>query len=283
MSVDVLSTLLRALSFVAMFQAVGVAIALTFLGRRLERALPSIRKLGFLAAIAGLSLVFAHYALEPARMAGDFSGVLDVTLQRLALESPLSIAAGLRVVGLALVAAGVRREKRIALSAAVIGGLGVIVSFTLVGHTAEASRTTWLKPLLAVHLLAAAFWFGGLGPLYIATREEPARRAAEVIAAFTRIATIVVPGLFAVGVLMTLVLVDAWSAFREGYGLLLLAKIAGFAALMPFAALNKWVYGPALASSAPRPAAFRRTIVIECALICAVLAVTAVMTTFFSP
>jgi putative copper export protein len=54
-----------------------------------------------------------------------------------------------------------------------------------------------------------------------------------------------------------------------------------FAVLMGLAALNKWRYGPACAAGEAR--AFRRTVIVEYVLVCLVLAVTATMTTFYSP
>ena len=74
------------------------------------------------------------------------------------------------------------------------------------------------------------------------------------------------------------------AEFRTGYGISLLAKFAGFAVLMGLAAVNKWRLGPAIAGGDARVlASFRRSLAIEYVLICAVLSVTAVMTTFYSP
>jgi putative copper export protein len=62
---------------------------------------------------------------------------------------------------------------------------------------------------------------------------------------------------------------------------LLLAKVTVFALLMGLASLNKWRFGPACAEGDTR--AFKRTVLIEYVLICVVLVITAVMTTFYSP
>jgi putative copper export protein len=74
------------------------------------------------------------------------------------------------------------------------------------------------------------------------------------------------------------------TVFKQPYGQLLLTKVALFAVLMGLAALNKWVFGAAIGAGDARVGrAFRRTVVCEYILICAVLAVTATMTTFYSP
>jgi putative copper export protein len=64
---------------------------------------------------------------------------------------------------------------------------------------------------------------------------------------------------------------------------MLIAKVTIFAVLMTLAALNRWRYGPALASTPSFALAFQRTVAVEYVLICAVLTVTAIMTTLFSP
>jgi putative copper resistance protein D len=71
---------------------------------------------------------------------------------------------------------------------------------------------------------------------------------------------------------------------NEPYGKLLIAKVVGFALLMGLAAANKWRLGPALALGAvPSARWFHRSVAAEYVLIAAVLTITAVMTSFFSP
>jgi hypothetical protein len=78
---DVLSVVLRALSFVLLFQAAGIAIFVAIFGRLLTTTQGAVRRLGQVAALAGMVLVVAHYALEAARMAGELSGMWDLSLQ----------------------------------------------------------------------------------------------------------------------------------------------------------------------------------------------------------
>jgi putative copper export protein len=90
-----------------------------------------------------------------------------------------------------------------------------------------------------------------------------------------------VPLILLAGIGLTAVLVPSLSTFRQPYGQLLLVKVGLFAVLMAMASLNKWRFGPACAQG--DTAAFKRTVLIEYVLICLVLAVTATMTTFYSP
>jgi hypothetical protein len=68
---DILSVALRALSFVFLLQAAGVALFVTILGRLLAGARGAIGRLGRWSALLGLVCVVGHYALEAARMAGE--------------------------------------------------------------------------------------------------------------------------------------------------------------------------------------------------------------------
>jgi len=282
MAVDAISALVRGLSFVALFQAAGVAIFLAIFGRRLADTYQRVRNLGFVSALAAIALVAAHYALEAARMAGALSGVFDRSLQQLVFESSMSTAWIWRTIGLVLIAGSIRRPDKVSTAVSLVGAAAVIGGFLFVGHSAIHPERAWLWPLLALHLAVVAFWFGSLLPLHAVSGTERSAVAATIVDDFSRIAVWLVPAIFLAGLLMAILLIDRWATFREGYGLSLLIKIGGFAVLMVLAALNKWRYGPALAQGSAT-AEFQRAVAIEYVLICAVLMTTAVMTTLFSP
>jgi putative copper export protein len=83
---------------------------------------------------------------------------------------------------------------------------------------------------------------------------------------------------------MAVILLPDFAALRRPYGELLMAKAALFAVLLGCAALNKWRLGPGLGSGAPQAGrSFRRVVIAEYSIMVVVLAITAVMTTFFSP
>lgn len=280
---DILSVALRALSFLFLLQAAGVALFVAILGRHLSSSADAIRRLGRWSALVGLALVAAHYALEAARMAGDFSGIWDLSLQGASLRSG-GAAFGVRVLGLFLLALSLRRVDAGALVLGVVGAAITVAAFTLVGHTAVHPQRWLLAPLLMLHLLIVAFWLGALLPLYLASRRETPETSATLVNAFSRIASWLVPGILVAGVALAILLVPNIGVFAQPYGWLLLTKVALFAALMGLASLNKWRLGPALARGDHRDGfAFRWSLCAEYALIFVVLAVTAVMTTFFSP
>ena len=260
------------------------------------------------SAVAAGALVLVHYGLESARMAGELTGIWDLSLQQFVATSNTAVAAGVRLAGVVLVAVylhGLARPRVLVsphgggeprpLAAAsrhgsprlsVLAWAGatlVATSFATMGHTATHSHRWVLAALLLVHLLVIEFWFGALLPLILLTRSVPAI-AARVIRRFSRIATALVPLIAVVGLALAYGLIPALKVLREPYGLLLLAKAAGFAVLMALASINKWMLGAALGSGNARTERnLRQSMSAEYFLIIAVLAITAVMTSFFSP
>jgi putative copper export protein len=281
---DLVSVILRAVSFVLFFQAAGVTIFVAIFGRRLDSSEVPIRRLGQVAAIAAIVLVAAHYAMEAARMAGEMSGVWDPTLQGMAWNSPARAVLICQLLGLLLIATGLQgpsaRWTFVAVGGAVLG----TGAFTLSGHTSVNMHRGALAALLMLHLFIVAFWFGALWPLYVASLRETPARAAVLIERFTAVATWLVPVILMAGTAMAVLLLPNVSALSQPYGELLIAKVVGFAVLMGLAAANKWRFGPDLVRGRAESGRwFRRSVAAEYLLIAAVLAITAVMTTFFSP
>jgi putative copper resistance protein D len=282
--VDVLSVALRAVSFVFVLQAAGIALFVAMFRHRLSGVGEAIRRLGQWSAWCAVAAVLGHFALEAARMAGELSGVGDLSLQRIALSSPGGAAFGLRLLGLLGVAFGLRGESRAAATVGVLGATLIAATFAITGHTAVHAERWILGALLTAHVLIVAFWFGALLPLYLVSFQPDLREAGDLVQAFSAVATWLVPGILLAGLALAVGLVPGMAVLRQPYGELLVVKLAGFAALMALAAVNKWRLGPAISRGESRAVVgFRRSVAAEAVLIVGVLTVTAVMTTFFSP
>jgi len=281
---DVLSVALRAVSFVLLFQAAGIALFVAAFARPLASSDASIRRLGRVAALAALVVASGQYALEPARMAGELAGMFDASLQKLAWSSSGMSAFVFRILGLATVAVGLRRAPGWFARMSVLGAVLTIASFALTGHTSTNTSRWLLAPLLLIHLIIVAFWFGALWPLYLVSLREPRATVVRIIDAFSTAAIWLVPLILLAGSAMAVVLISDTAVLGRPYGELLITKVVLFAALMVFAGLNKWRFTPGIAAGELRASSgFRRSVLAEYVLICGVLAVTAVMTTFFSP
>jgi putative copper resistance protein D len=275
---------LRGLAFAAALQAAGVPIFLALFGGGLERSARSVRVIGLLTALTGLGLTLLHMLAAPARLTGELGGMLDGSLQAMLLGSDFGTAAAIRLLGLGLLVGGWLGTAGFADAARLIGLTLVTASFAFMGHTAADPDRWLLAPLLIVHLLVVSFWLGSLGPLRAAARLEPISVTARIVERYSRTAVWLVPLILVAGVAMAGLLLEGFAALASSYGLLLLAKLAGFTVLMGLAAANKWRFGPGIAGGSPSALrAFRRTVEIEWLLIVAVIVATAVMTALFSP
>ena len=275
---------LRAAGFALLLQAAGAVLFLTAFGSRLTRSAPAIRRVAARAAAAALAVCVAQYFLEAAHMAGEWSGSADASLLRLVWTSSAGQAFALRIAALACVGLGVARDAAALRALAFAGSLAALSSFLVTGHTAVHPGRVILAPLLFVHLLLIAFWFGSLWPLRQLATLESRSDAARAIDAFSAAAVWLVPVIPLAGAALATLLLPGFGSLWEPYGRLLGVKLGLFALLMILAALNKRRFVPALArgetQALPR---FRRSVAMEYALICATLAVSAALTGLYSP
>jgi putative copper export protein len=280
---DYIAIGLRALEFSAVLQAAGVALFLWLFGGGLERAARPIGTLAVSTAAAGLVLSIGHALVEPARLAGELSGIFDPSLQGMLLASDAGTTTAIRVLGLAMVAGGSLKPSRLGTLVALMGATLIAASFAFMGHTTSDNRRWLLAALLILHLMLVAFWFGALWPLLMAVKRESLAVAGRVIEEFSRVAVWLVPIVFFAGLGLAVALVPDLTSLRTPYGRLLLTKVAGFALLMGLAVLNKWRLGARIARGEGAVLqAFRRAVLAEWVLIVGVVTVTATMTGLFS-
>ena len=233
---DTLSVAVRSLGCVLLFQATGAALFTAVFAAQLTATRAAIRQLAGTAAVAGLVVITGHLVLEAARMTGEFSGLTDLALQRVAWTTSNAAAHAMQALGLLLVAAsmvgrGDAGEQGGGL-AGVVGAVIAVGGFLLAGHTSTHAARIVLAPLLALHLIVVAFWSGALLPLWLVARREPLPAATAVLREFSAIATWLVPLIAVAGLAMALLLAAGVPSLHEPYGALLLVKLGGFALLM---------------------------------------------------
>ncbi len=281
---DALVIGLRAIGFVALFQAAGAVLFLALYDAYLTRE--PAERLRFIARVAALVALVAavlHYVLTPARMAGDFGSTFDPALESLLLRSNSGSAHIVRVVGLAILLLSLDRVSRLNTWASCGGAALALLSFVLMGHTVIHELRWALAPLLLVHVVVAAVWLGALAGLYGAARETGAA-SASLVARFSAHATWAVPAIFVCGAAMSLAFIRSVAELATPYGVMVLGKAFAFALLMVPAVLNKRRFTPRLLSGdASAVAGLQRAMVVEWVLIAAVLAATAVMTSLYAP
>ena len=275
---------LRALAFVAVFQAAGAAIFLWLFARELDASAEAIRTLAKTAALAAVVLTALHHVLLPARLGGTFAATFDPSLGELVLQSNIGPAHAVRLAGLALLAVSLDQATRPHVVASLVGASLALLSFALMGHTTIHELRLVLAPLLLVHVASAAFWFGSLWPLYVVSRREPIERVGPIAMRFSALAVRSVPLILVCGAAMTLIFVRSIDALVSGYGAMVALKTLAYAALLALAAFNRQRLVNAIAAAnGAALRLFSRIVRIEWLVIAGVLSATALMTDLFSP
>jgi putative copper resistance protein D len=250
---------------------------------------------------AGVALLsgLMWFALSTASMTGNAAdAVRPAALWTVVSEMPFGAIWAARMV-LTLVTLGAVLVGGERLRGPVAGLAGALLaSIALTGHAqAEAGSARTLHILAdGLHLLAAGAWLGAL--IAIGALVRWAAQAgvherlvlAKAIRRFSRIGYGAVAALIGSGLVNATFLVGSFSGLvGSGYGRLLLVKLALFAAMLAFAAVNRLWISPALdaphdlVSAPPWLSRLRRNVIAEQALGALVLAVVAVMGTWAPP
>jgi putative copper resistance protein D len=282
-SFDAVAIGMRGAAFVGALQATGLSLFIAAHRTALaENASPLVSLAGSMT-LAGLALVLGHQVVEAARLAGDWSGLVDFDIQWGNWHRSPGVSALAGGAGLAVVYAGCCLEGVLSQTLTVLGALGVVGSFALTGHTTDSSVSPLVRLLLALHVAIVGYWLGSIVALVRLTRVATTESLYKASTAFSASAIWLVPAILPIGVGMAIGLLPDLAALRTVYGALLVSKVTGFTVLLALAAFNRWRVVPALERE-PLVATrrFRHMLHAEYLLMVGVLSVTAVMTSFYS-
>jgi putative copper resistance protein D len=280
---DGAAVLVKAALYAATLGAAGGVFFLAYSHSLLEPSdrLAIARPLWILVAVA-LAASAARVLITAASMTEDAAGMLDARLLAMVWHGGEGGAAAIRSGGLLLTIPALAGHGR-ARWLAIVGAAVAATSLAWVGHARAAGHVTSL--LVGVHVLAVAFWLGGLGPLAIQARRREPLELGAVAARFGRIAVGLVGLLLAAGTAVLCILLASVSElWTSTYGRLACLKIALVACLLALAAWNKLRLVPRIAAGdrlAVR--SLRRSISAEMFVAGLVLLVTAALTTLAGP
>lgn len=213
------------------------------------------------------------------------SGMFDLALLNILLQSTSGHSLGVRFAGFLLALAAVSRAGQVSrLMAQVIGLIAVLLLVSapaLTGHV--ATQPVFDKVVLALHVLGASLWIGALYPLLVQSSVLDRSAVTALMVRFGNIAIVIVGALLLAGIYLALQAVHTVSAlWSTAYGFSLLLKLLAVAGLLALAALNKLVWVPRLEIGAV-VAVLRISIRGEMVLASLVLAITAWLTTAVGP
>jgi copper resistance protein D len=244
-----------------------------------------------IAVVSGLALVLlltmslSDEGPGEAVMSGALRDVLNLTQFGVVAQVRLAIAI---VLAISLAFERSALWRWLAFAAAV--SLAASIAWT--GHAASTPFTSGYLHLAsdALHLTAASAWIGGLVPLALLlgmARYHKGWAALELDAVrrFSMLGMVSVATLILSGIVNSWILVGSFRGLVEtGYGQLLMLKLAAFAVMLAFAAVNRFALTPQLAllSDDRRQDAFRalsRNTLIEIALGLSIFAMVGVLGT----
>lgn len=206
-----------------------------------------------LMTLAGLVLTVLNAGAMALSMTGGDVAMLDrdiasfIVFETSAGRSALVRLALLGVLLAAILALPARAKWHSAIALAALGTLA------WTGHAGASEG--WIGTLHrfadVIHLAAAAVWLGTLALLVVTSVRPPSDQSAlaGALRRFSVTGTIVV-GALAVSGAVNLVAIAGWSGLADlpssQYGRVLFFKLALFAAMLGFAALNRWRLTPRL-------------------------------------
>lgn len=159
------------------------------------------------------------------------------------------------------------------LSAIAMAGVGL--SLAASGHAATAPPQWLTRPAVFLHGVGVALWVGALTPL-AAMAWNPTQKLLPALNRFSRMAMPFVAVLVLTGLTLAIVQLQSPGALIETkYGIILSIKIALVVVLLGLAALNRFRLTPALASDPLEARPLLRSILAECVVVAAILAVVA--------
>lgn len=283
MDTSVAVVAVKALVYFTCLTAAGGALFLALFGGQMVQAeRQSVLRFARAMAVLALYATMARVLSLSAMLGDEWASAWDETLIRMILDGTEGRAVAARSAGLVVLALALFAGGR-AMAIALVGSLAVVASFGLTGHT--GSDGPLAASMVALHLIAVAYWVGALVPLYGLAGAAHQERLASILTRFGNLAvgfvgTLVIAGL----ALLWLLLGSVEAVVTSSYGRLVLLKLGFVTALLLLAAINKLRLTPAVAAGqAGARQHLRISIAAEIALVLAIFVVTAAFTTITGP
>ena len=234
-----LEIVLHGLVILSQSMALGGVLFLLLLARPLAAELPGgggiARRTATIAGWSAVALVLMEgltIALQCAVLVETVDlSVLDVLSANFAIAGLVKYAAAALLALCLLVWRGTPAALLLALGAV------ELAAATLSTHAAARMQdSTALLGVEALHQLGAAIWVGGLPCFMLAlSRVNDGRAWRRVGARFSRMSMAGVAGILVSGATMSVFYIGSWSAaYGTAYGVMVMAKVAMFAALLLF-------------------------------------------------
>lgn len=241
---------------------------------------PRVLRSAALLGCAAVMFAALRLAIANIQLGGSLSSIVDAATLSWTWPTLAASSIALALGGALSLAAWLSRK--IALAA--LSAIAFAAGFALTGHT-QALDSPGIAPWGAgMHVLIAAFWIAApitLWPHAPLSDETVLTRSER----FSRLALLLVPGLFVIALWLALLLAGSVNAlFSSLYGQLLLAKLVAAATALALGGYNKQIVARKLRAA---PAEGRRALVLtltcDALLFASALVLVGIATTFTGP
>ena len=288
----VVATIMKAVTYGATFSASGgVIFCVLFRDKISQKELESIRGYVLNTSLVAILISILRFFVTNIILSGEFSGIFDLALTRMVLESNEGFATGLRLASLIFILSFCRNKYFDKYQhALLIAAIVATTSFSLVGHAGEVAMKQAFRlipqGLLFLHLIAVAFWVGSLWPLKILSETNDSFSVAKIMHLFGQKAVMFVSLLIVSGLLLIWLLLGKLNLlWTSVYGQLLLLKLTSVFVLLTIAAINKFRITPKLFSTNSKfeMCLLRKSIIVELVLVGLIFFITSSFTTLVGP
>ena len=271
-AVAVLAWLMRIGVYLGLFVGIGGAFFTAWIGQRAAggRVILGSLGIGLLSAILSLGLQGLDLLNLPP------SGLLTRAPWTSALATSVGPAMLIAIAAILIAASGWRSPsvKAVRIRSA-IAMVGVGLALAASGHAATASPQWLTRPTVFIHGVGVAYWIGALAPLAtLAWRRSDTLPL--TLKSFSALAVPAVAFIVLSGLALAIVQLDSPGALIDTrYGNILAVKLVLVLLLLVLAALNRFVFTPAIGRDIGNAKPLWRSVVAECVLALAILALVA--------
>ena len=170
---------------------------------------------------------------------------LDATILQAALSREVGLNELLRLLFAALTAWSIILARQLRLAFAL--ALAAVIAGGAIGHSAAIDPVVAI-PMKSLHLVGVAFWLGGL--LLLATSDTTDENIVGSAGTVSSVALISIIVVGITGIVQAFLFLPSWrDLVGSAYGLTLIGKAGGLAALAAFGAYHRYSVLPGLAAS----------------------------------
>lgn len=276
----ILNPLIRFISYIAVFGAVGTLIFVFYF-----RDVLTTSQLSYCTTISknftkvGILVSFLSILSIPGNMSGDLLGILDIDMISLSFSTLTLKSSLLLFIGFIIIYFIPMTSNKVFLIGKVLAILLILFSFIVVGHSIKGGLLT--QSLVIIHLIGLSYWLGSLLPLQKMCNLTDFEELKKIAHSFGQYAVFYIFALLIAGSIFSYILIGNISNLLNTiYGNVLLIKVIFAFLLISIGALNKLQLVPKLnAENEITIIKLKKSINVEMIIVLVIFFLTSLLTT----